>query len=249
MLDTNPGLESLPEGFRLALCEGHLQAAKVMLADNEGALFSVLHAVDLQIVGGSAELRDDFVRILLERDDVSPSIISNAFCLSGRELWEIYAADPKSLFGCLNCSEPLQVRGIRDLKRVKRALKAICGCRAGNLVHADLLCILLCERCTGAQLQAHNDECRMSRRVHQARVARVKKMPFSEYRLTEDWQAKRAFALARAGFRCQVCAASDTRLDVHHNSYERYGEESVFDLVVLCERCHELFHEHLDDAA
>jgi 5-methylcytosine-specific restriction endonuclease McrA len=149
----------------------------------------------------------------------------------------------------LTCSEPLQACGIRDLKRMKRALKTICGCRAGDLVKADLLCDVLCERCTGAQLQAHNDECRMARRAQQARVARLKQMPFGEYRQTPEWQAKRAFALARAGYRCQVCAAGDTRLDVHHNTYERYGEESVFDLVGLCEVCHELFHGHQDDAA
>jgi hypothetical protein len=39
------------------------------------------------------------------------------------------------------------------------------------------------------------------------------------------------------------------RLDVHHNTYERYGDESTFDLVVLCDRCHELFHGIVEDAS
>lgn len=238
-----------PEGLRLVLNECHLRAAKATLTNNEGELFSVLHAMDLQIIGGSLELRDDFIRVLLEREDIPPSIISNALCRSGGELWTIYAADPTSRFECLNCSAELPVRGIRHLKCLRRALKVICSCRAGDLVEADVLCILLCERCTGAQLQAHNDECRMARLARQARVSRLKKMPLAEYRLTDEWQAKRTFALTRAGYRCQVCSACDRRLDVHHNTYDRYGQESVFDLVVLCDRCHALFHGHLDDAA
>jgi hypothetical protein len=39
------------------------------------------------------------------------------------------------------------------------------------------------------------------------------------------------------------------RLDVHHNTYERYGDESIFDLVALCDRCHELFHGVVADAS
>ena len=74
-------------------------------------------------------------------------------------------------------------------------------------------------------------------------------MPFEEYRLTREWQTKRTQALARAGYRCQVCGCRDTRLDVHHNTYDHYGDESIYDLVVLCERCHGLFHERLQDAS
>jgi|SRR5215207_10421381 len=32
-------------------------------------------------------------------------------------------------------------------------------------------------------------------------------------------------------------------------SYRRYGDESTFDLVVLCDRCHELFHGLVEDAS
>jgi hypothetical protein len=40
-------------------------------------------------------------------------------------------------------------------------------------------------------------------------------------------------ALVRVGYRCQTCGENDVRLEVHHNTYERYGDESIFDLVVL----------------
>jgi 5-methylcytosine-specific restriction endonuclease McrA len=85
--------------------------------------------------------------------------------------------------------------------------------------------------------------------AEQARRAQLRKMPFEEYRLTPEWQTKRTQALSRAGYRCQTCGKNDVRLDVHHNTYERYGDERIFDLVVLCDRCHALFHDPMEDAS
>lgn len=64
---------------------------------------------------------------------------------------------------------------------------------------------------------------------------------YHEYLQTEHWQVKRKEALARAGDKCQVCSSTE-RLEVHHNSYDNLGGELRTDLVVLCRKCHELFH-------
>jgi hypothetical protein len=55
--------------------------------------------------------------------------------------------------------------------------------------------------------------------------------------------------LVKAGYRCQTCGENDVRLDVHHDSYKRYGDENTFDLIVPCDRCHELFHGIVEDAS
>jgi hypothetical protein len=62
-------------------------------------------------------------------------------------------------------------------------------------------------------------------------------------------RSKRTQMLSRAGYRCQTCGCQDARLDVHHNSYENYGDERPQDLTGLCERCHGLFHRGLEDAS
>lgn len=62
------------------------------------------------------------------------------------------------------------------------------------------------------------------------------------YLRSDHWRATRLAALERAGNRCQVCNA-DKRLDVHHRTYERIGNERPEDLTVLCRGCHELYHE------
>ncbi len=76
----------------------------------------------------------------------------------------------------------------------------------------------------------------------EARLRELRAMPYREYLLTPEWEDRRARHLRSAGYRCQVCNAGGTRLDVHHRTYERLGEELFKDLVVLCNKCHELFH-------
>ncbi|MDP9478588.1 MAG: hypothetical protein M3R38_23390 [Actinomycetota bacterium] len=60
---------------------------------------------------------------------------------------------------------------------------------------------------------------------------------------TSHWKRLREDKLRAAGHRCQVCRSSGT-LNVHHNTYDRRGEELDGDLIVLCRECHNLFHEH-----
>ena len=129
--------------------------------------------------------------------------------------------------------------------RLKRVTRAAATARPGDPGDA----ILLCDSCTDLRLQLRSDEQRLKRLARQARTAQLKKMPFAEYRRHPEWQARRTAALARAGYRCQACGENDVRLDVHHNSYARYGDESPFDLVVLCDRCHALFHDPVEDAS
>lgn len=68
----------------------------------------------------------------------------------------------------------------------------------------------------------------------------IKRYP--EYLKSEEWQNRRADALHRARYACQLCNASDNGLDVHHRTYERVFNEWPSDLTVLCRDCHRKFH-------
>ena len=73
-------------------------------------------------------------------------------------------------------------------------------------------------------------------------------MPYADYLHTWEWRRRRAAALRRAGWRCQICnraGAPGVPLDVHHRTYERRGHEAAGDLIVLCRRCHGLYHDLL----
>src|SRR5262245_25955062 len=59
---------------------------------------------------------------------------------------------------------------------------------------------------------------------------------------TWQWEAERALALERAGYKCDNCG-SEARLVVHHRDYDRLGDEWPEDLRVLCWDCHGWEHE------
>jgi 5-methylcytosine-specific restriction endonuclease McrA len=57
------------------------------------------------------------------------------------------------------------------------------------------------------------------------------------YMRSQEWRNRRQRALARAGYRCQVCGGK-SGLQVHHVSYANLGHEQDEDLTVLCSDCH-----------
>ena len=59
---------------------------------------------------------------------------------------------------------------------------------------------------------------------------------------TAVWDEKRKEKLKEAEYKCQLCSKKDIKLHVHHNTYERIGNEDMNDLIVLCEDCHKKFH-------
>ncbi len=69
-------------------------------------------------------------------------------------------------------------------------------------------------------------------------------LPYHLYIDTQEWKSRANAARARADHRCQVCNSNKKRLDVHHRTYVRYGNEYNRDLIVLCCDCHSLFHRN-----
>ena len=67
-------------------------------------------------------------------------------------------------------------------------------------------------------------------------------IPYDQYLKTPHWAAVRAYALYRAGYRCQLCNAPEP-LDTHHRTYERRGGEEYRDVIAICRKCHSKFHD------
>jgi 5-methylcytosine-specific restriction endonuclease McrA len=239
----NSGPARSPEQLWLPVDEGQIEAAWETLRDNKGAQWSVCFSVGIQ-VGDNAELRNNLISLLIELD-VPTSTISDMFGLSGREVWEIAALEPVSVFWCLDCRELLDVRARRDLMRLKSGTRGAATARPGDPGDVSLLC----DSCTELRLQLQSEEQRLRRLAQQARTAQLRKMPFAEYRKQPEWQVRRVQALTRARFRCQMGSSHDAPLDVHHNSYDNYGDERPEDLVVLCRSCHQKVHGIVEDAS
>ena len=72
---------------------------------------------------------------------------------------------------------------------------------------------------------------------------KMDKKTYTAYLHSKHWKKVRSIALQNAGYKCQACSCKDTILDVHHNSYDRLGNEDPSDLIVLCRSCHSKVHE------
>lgn len=64
---------------------------------------------------------------------------------------------------------------------------------------------------------------------------------YQSYLSSDLWRKTADEAKINANFRCQVCNQSE-KLHAHHRTYERVGYEHPSDIIVLCEKCHTLFH-------
>jgi 5-methylcytosine-specific restriction endonuclease McrA len=66
---------------------------------------------------------------------------------------------------------------------------------------------------------------------------------YREVYLTSDhWRTPAAEARKRAGNKCADCG-KQRKLDVHHVTYDRLGNERPEDLVALCRACHNARHK------
>lgn len=73
----------------------------------------------------------------------------------------------------------------------------------------------------------------------------LKMMDYVDYLKTEHWIHFKNEALKWAGLQCQLCGNDDALLHVHHKKYNNRGRETFSDVIVLCDKCHEKFHDKL----
>jgi 5-methylcytosine-specific restriction endonuclease McrA len=102
-----------------------------------------------------------------------------------------------------------------------------------------------CKVCLERRLEISRRECDKQikeRQIqYQITLNKLKALPYPEYLQTPHWLKLRDEHLKRSKYRCQICNKNG-KLNVHHRTYERRGEEDVKDLVTLCEDCHTIFH-------
>ncbi len=64
---------------------------------------------------------------------------------------------------------------------------------------------------------------------------------WEEYIKSDRWKALVEEHPRAVGYRCQVCNR-EGELQGHHRTYENFGNEEWYDVVILCKKCHSLAH-------
>jgi 5-methylcytosine-specific restriction endonuclease McrA len=66
---------------------------------------------------------------------------------------------------------------------------------------------------------------------------------YNEYLESSEWHSKRRAVIRRASGMCEGCGERRCT-QVHHLTYERAGHEMLFDLVAVCDQCHDEIHSN-----
>ncbi|MCL7998265.1 hypothetical protein M8994_08435 [Brucella sp. 21LCYQ03] len=69
---------------------------------------------------------------------------------------------------------------------------------------------------------------------------------YSAYLETDEWREKRRLVFRRAGGMCEGCGNA-TATQVHHLTYAHAKAEFLFELVAVCDECHDRLHEDVPD--
>jgi hypothetical protein len=64
---------------------------------------------------------------------------------------------------------------------------------------------------------------------------------YNEYLNSPEWREKRELVLRRANGICEGCGKVNAT-QVHHLNYAHVGREMLFELVAVCDACHEIIH-------
>jgi 5-methylcytosine-specific restriction endonuclease McrA len=193
----------------------------------------------------AAQLNDEDARIEAARylywmvPEIAPTTISEGLlglpvtALPGR------IGTVSGLVECDRCGAPLQFRSRSHMQSILRDVRR--SQRKGHGYYAEGYSVI-CDPCWKSIQQERSAQWRKQESMRDARLLELRTMPYREYLKTPEWQARRKQHVKSAGFRCQVCNASDVQLNVHHRTYERRGNEYYKDLLALCRDCHEIFH-------
>lgn len=69
---------------------------------------------------------------------------------------------------------------------------------------------------------------------------------YDEYLCSDEWSRKRRLVLQRDDYTCQGCVTRQASR-VHHLTYEHVGNEFLWQLVAVCQDCHDRLHEKDDN--
>lgn len=78
----------------------------------------------------------------------------------------------------------------------------------------------------------------------------IKALPYKTFLQTPYWKAVSYEVKRSSRFKCCVCGSNKT-LSTHHKTYDEHGYEHTYygmrELIVLCQDCHNKFHDKLDE--
>jgi hypothetical protein len=141
------------------------------------------------------------------------------------------------------CETRRRTSGSNGVRVVRQCLD--CGAQAGVIPKPQWL-----GKLSPGQLPAWDESLprKHSEAVHQSYLRHRAQQDaewwswYEDYLRSPAWRALRAKVLRRDGYTCQGCGRPNSATQAHHLTYQRVGNEMLFDLVAVCEDCHAKIH-------
>ena len=100
---------------------------------------------------------------------------------------------------------------------------------------------MMAERCAAYE-QRRREEWSLMADEAADRCQAANRAAYNQYLDSDHWEMMRRKVMRRADNICEGCL-SQTAEHVHHKTYAHIGAEFAFELLALCEECHDRFHE------
>ena len=223
-------LLEMVEKARLRICELNLEIAKIKESLGQGIVVESPKTI------AKLYWADNLEEILDEKD------LMKLFRISKKEILRIARSYPyEKLLPCSECGRVVSIIALSKAELAGLRKTSLMQQRKGNRV--------ICPTCMKKKTEKHQARIEEKERskaivIQQAkRIEELRKMSYKKYLQTPEWKEIRLKKLKSAYFRCELCNKSGSALRVHHRTYERRGNEWLKDLIVLCKKCHEKFHD------
>ena len=153
-----------------------------------------------------------------------------------------WRAKPYDINGVHHAGKVHWVRDSEERTLCGKWLKATPGQRIENAQDRAVTCLICRNKVVNDADYAKRQE-RYARENAQREAQRVQESKawwawYNGYLESPQWKRRRQLALERDGGICQGCRVRKA-VQVHHLTYERVGNEMLFDLVSVCLECHE----------
>lgn len=84
---------------------------------------------------------------------------------------------------------------------------------------------------------------RRRRQQHESEQSKQWWQWYNAYLQSPEWKHRRGKVINRAGGLCEACRERSA-VHVHHLTYAHVGREPLFDLVAICQQCHDDLHDN-----
>ena len=140
-------------------------------------------------------------------------------------------------------AKALKITGNEVVALYIQPQKLICDDCGKEILKRSKNAYCSCDNCAELRKKSRGEE----EQEENKRLTLLKTMPYKDYLQTPEWKERSNKHRRSIKNKCQLCN-NGGEIHIHHRDYSFRGEERYNDLLGLCAKCHQKFHQELIDS-